>query len=72
MSTQTIERMAVEVEGEGDPIVLVHGLGGSSNTWTPQLGILTGRYRIIRPDLKARAAARWARDRFPSMASSTA
>ncbi|HWA41926.1 MAG TPA: alpha/beta hydrolase [Hypericibacter adhaerens] len=52
MSTQTIERMAVEVEGEGDPIILVHGLGGSSNTWTPQLGILAGRYRIIRPDLQ--------------------
>ncbi len=52
MSTQTIERMAVEVEGEGDPVVLVHGLGGSSNTWTPQLGILSGRYRIIRPDLQ--------------------
>jgi pimeloyl-ACP methyl ester carboxylesterase len=52
MSTQTIERMAVEIEGEGDPIILVHGLGGSSNTWTPQLGILAGRYRIIRPDLQ--------------------
>jgi 3-oxoadipate enol-lactonase len=52
MSTQTIERMAVEVEDEGDPIILVHGLGGSSNSWTPQLGIFAGRYRIIRPDLQ--------------------
>jgi pimeloyl-ACP methyl ester carboxylesterase len=52
MSTQTIERMAVEIEGEGDPIILVHGLGGSSNSWTPQLGMLAGRYRIVRPDLQ--------------------
>ncbi len=29
--------MAVEVDGEGDPIVMVHGLGGTTNTWTPLL-----------------------------------
>jgi pimeloyl-ACP methyl ester carboxylesterase len=51
MSTQIIERMAVEVEGSGDAVILVHGLGGTSNTFTPQMAVLAGRYRVVRPDL---------------------
>jgi 3-oxoadipate enol-lactonase len=35
MSTQIVERMAVEIDGTGDPMVLIHGLGGTSNVWTP-------------------------------------
>src|SRR5687768_15427378 len=50
MSTALVERMAVEVAGNGGPILLVHGLGGSSNVWTPRLGVLSGR-RVVRPDL---------------------
>src|SRR5439155_3808825 len=45
-----VERMAVEIEGEGEPVVMIHGLGGSSNTFTPLLGALT-RHRTIRFDL---------------------
>lgn len=51
MSTQIIEGLAVEVEGAGDPLLFVHGLGGTSNSWTPQVMALAGRYRTIRPDL---------------------
>lgn len=51
MGTQTIEGLAVEVEGAGDPVLFVHGLGGTSNSWTPQAMALSGRYRMIRPDL---------------------
>lgn len=51
MSTQFIERMAVEVEGRGDPVVMVHGLGGTSNTFTPQMSAFGDRYRVVRPDL---------------------
>jgi len=50
MTTQWVERMAVEIAGEGEPVVLLHGLGGTSNTWTPQMGLLD-RHRAIRPDL---------------------
>ena len=50
MSLTWIEGTAVEVHGEGDPVVLVHGLGGTSNTWTPLMGALARR-RAIRPDL---------------------
>jgi len=51
MSSQTVERMAVEIDGAGPPVVCVHGLGGTSNTWTPLTGVLGGRHRVVRPDL---------------------
>jgi 3-oxoadipate enol-lactonase len=51
MSTQIIQRMAVEVDGQGDVLVMIHGLGGTSNTFSPQMSFLAGRFRVIRPDL---------------------
>jgi 3-oxoadipate enol-lactonase len=50
MATLVVERMAVEIDGEGDAVLMIHGLGGTSNTWTPLLPALAGR-RVIRPDL---------------------
>lgn len=51
MSTQNIERLSVEIEGTGDAVIMLHGLGGTSNTYTPQMGVFRDRYRTIRPDL---------------------
>ena len=45
-----VERMAVEIEGEGEPVVMIHGLGGTSNTFTPVLPAFA-RHRRIRFDL---------------------
>jgi 3-oxoadipate enol-lactonase len=50
VSTQFVERIAVEIEGTGEAVLMVHGLGGTSNFWTPLLPGLA-RYRTIRPDL---------------------
>ena len=50
MTTHVLERVAIEIGGEGDAVLLLHGLGGSSNTWTPIMGALN-RARAIRPDL---------------------
>ena len=50
MPQQFIDRMAVHVDGEGDALVMVHGLGGTSNAWTPLLPALA-RYRVVRPEL---------------------
>lgn len=51
MTTSIVERMAVEVDGSGsEAVVMVHGLGGTSNTFTPQMEV-AGRMRTIRPDL---------------------
>ncbi len=51
MTTHVMARMAVEIEGAGDPVLMIHGLGGTSNTFQPQMVVLAGRYRTIRPDL---------------------
>src|SRR5690349_2500158 len=50
MAFQLIDKMAVEEEGDGDAVVCVHGLGGTSNTWTPLMPALA-RFRVVRMDL---------------------
>ncbi|MGL6108910.1 MAG: alpha/beta fold hydrolase [Rubrivivax sp.] len=50
MALHLIDRIAVEDEGVGDAVVCVHGLGGSSNTWTPLMPALA-RHRVLRIDL---------------------
>ena len=57
MAIAWIDRMAVDVRGEGDTIVFVHGLGGSMNAWTPLLPALT-RWRCVRPELPGAARSR--------------
>src|ERR1700754_1307611 len=54
MALHTFERVVVEDEGEGDAVVCVHGLGGSSNTWTPLMPALL-RHRVLRIDLPGSA-----------------
>jgi 3-oxoadipate enol-lactonase len=50
MSLVWIDRMAVDVRGEGDAVVFIHGLGGSLNAWTPLLPALA-HHRCVRMDL---------------------
>lgn len=50
MATQSIHGLAVEVSGTGEPVLCIHGLGGTSNVWTPLHGALAPFLRIA-PDL---------------------
>jgi 3-oxoadipate enol-lactonase len=61
MSTRFIHGVAVEVEGSGEPVICLHGLGGSSNVWTPVAAGLS-QFRMIRIDLpfSARSAGQGA------------
>ena len=48
MATRFVERIAVESDappGGGEAVLLIHGLGGTSNTWTPLLPALARRRR---------------------------
>jgi pimeloyl-ACP methyl ester carboxylesterase len=54
MTTQLVERIAFEADGEGDPVLMIHGLGGSSNTWTPVMSAFT-RMKALRMDLPGSA-----------------
>ena len=42
--------MVMEDTGEGPAVVMIHGLGGSSNSFETLMGALQG-YRVLRPDL---------------------
>jgi 3-oxoadipate enol-lactonase len=50
MSANVVAGMAVEIAGDGTPVICIHGLGGTSNTFTPQMPVL-GTMRAIRPDM---------------------
>jgi pimeloyl-ACP methyl ester carboxylesterase len=50
MTTARLGPIVADIDGEGFPVVMVHGLGGTSNTFQPQLAVL-GSNRVIRPDL---------------------
>src|SRR3954451_20551321 len=40
-----------QVQGEGDPLVLVHGLAGSSAWWVRNIGPLSRYYKVYLIDL---------------------
>jgi pimeloyl-ACP methyl ester carboxylesterase len=41
-----VERIAFEVAGDGEPVLLIHGLGGTSNTWTPLAAAFARNKRV--------------------------
>ncbi len=44
-------RFVEELGGRGDTLILVHGLGGSTNTWFPQSQVLRRDLRLVAYDL---------------------
>jgi pimeloyl-ACP methyl ester carboxylesterase len=53
VATQFVERIALEIDapvGGGDAVLMIHGLGGTSNTWTPLLPAFA-RFTTLRLDL---------------------
>ena len=50
MTTIAFRDMVVDVEGQGPAVVMLHGLGGTSNSFQTLMPRLGG-YRVVRPDL---------------------
>lgn len=50
MTDLTLGSMVIEDAGEGASVVMVHGLGGTSNSFQTLVGALEG-FRVLRPDL---------------------
>ncbi len=44
--------LAIETQGAGEAMIMVHGLGGTSNTYWPQVATLAKNFTVIRPDLE--------------------
>jgi pimeloyl-ACP methyl ester carboxylesterase len=45
------EQIAVRDEGQGEALLLIHGMAGSSHTWRAIMPQLSKKYRVIAPDL---------------------
>lgn len=50
MASQSANGIAYEISGSGDPVVMIHGLGGDSRTFEPLLPALS-HYKVVRLDL---------------------
>ena len=50
-------RLACRVEGQGPPLLLLHGLGGSHDDWRKQVPEFARRYRVVAPDLRGFGAS---------------
>lgn len=44
--------IAVETAGSGPAVLMIHGLGATSNSWGPQVSVLSRSFTVIRPDLR--------------------
>jgi len=44
-------RLSVDVHGAGEPLLLIHGLGGTANAWAPVVAAFASRTQVIVPDL---------------------
>ena len=47
--------LSIEQQGEGETVVLLHGLGSSANVWEPQARALAGSFSVLRYDLEGAA-----------------
>ncbi len=51
MPSRQIAGLTVDCAGDGAPAIMVHGLGGTSNSFTPQMSVFARGFRCYRPDL---------------------
>ena len=54
MSTMKVNDIDIfyEIHGEGEPLLLIHGLGSSSRDWEYQIPQFSKMYKVITIDLR--------------------
>jgi len=66
-------QLAFESTGEGPPVVILHGLFGSSRNWRSIANALAPRYRVLCVDLRNHGSSPWATTMsYPEMAEDVA
>ena len=58
------ERVAYETAGSGEPLILVHGLSGSTRWWARNTSALAERHTVYLVNLPGFGALRWRGPRF--------
>lgn len=48
---------AYSIEGNGPPLILVHGIGAARNTWVKAMPILTPHFTVVTYDLRGHGAS---------------
>ncbi|GLY77762.1 alpha/beta fold hydrolase [Actinoallomurus iriomotensis] len=63
-----------EYDGPGEPVLLLHGIGGSADSFTGQFAALSARHRVLAWDAPgyARSAAPWEAPRMTGYAATAA
>src|ERR687888_129317 len=52
MARDTSVMLHYSSEGSGEPLVLIHGVGGDSTSWDAVAPALAARFRVVRLDLR--------------------
>ena len=52
--------LSIEKQGQGEAVVLVHGLGSTANVWEPQVRALSDRFTLVRYDLEGAGRSAYA------------
>ncbi len=50
LNAQNHRELAVEIDGDGPAVLMVHGLGGTTKFYQVQVGALADRFQVIRVD----------------------
>ena len=50
-------RIAWESNGSGDPVLFLHGLGGSMHDWEAQVPAFSPKYRVLRLDVRGHGSS---------------
>jgi pimeloyl-ACP methyl ester carboxylesterase len=53
-----------ETHGEGEPVLLIHGLGSSTADWEPQVAALASRFTVIAFDVRGHGRSAKPRERY--------